>query len=505
VVFSIVKIYDPVYNRKIRVLDFFLDLYFSFFFTLLPYYFRDNAQSAQMQAYRRAEDIGRDPNSVEAAFLDRLEGYMYSIVAAIITAIFTTPLKLIIFSRVLIKEAECRERILDQAEMKYIMGDNIYAVKYRHKLEKAMMSLRVIFLFMKNKTYIQDQPIHSLNDNDNDSNLYDNNPGFITGSNIESELVPGSNRKYSKAALLGRKMITQAFTNKNRPKRSRQFSIPDADYYNNGNFKFNGDDNNVNNKMNLKNDYENVNTTFNQKIEIKSNRLDTKQDKEIICLYSVPKLISQVDLPTESDNVDENVYRKNSGIDYYTEICLTISNEHCFSYPVDEKIIKEKSKKATRTKLEIEMKSRTFQNVSKWNALITCYELSITPKYTFNISIETSTKAAYYIKVFLILCLYGVINVYLLFYIQAINEKYGEKFVTIVINPLISMIVVSIVISATILIFLRTILVYFFGKYMYAKKATSVIAFLFDILVPIEIRNHHKAVLMFLKLNKHLD
>jgi len=51
-IFSIFNIYDPIYNRKIRTMDFFFSIYLTFFFTLLPFNVTDNSQLVDMMANR---------------------------------------------------------------------------------------------------------------------------------------------------------------------------------------------------------------------------------------------------------------------------------------------------------------------------------------------------------------------------------------------------------------------------------------------------------------------
>lgn len=64
---SILNIYDPVYNRKIRVMDFFLIIYLSFFFTLLPFYMTDNSQLMELAANRSIQNRNKNVDDLNAS------------------------------------------------------------------------------------------------------------------------------------------------------------------------------------------------------------------------------------------------------------------------------------------------------------------------------------------------------------------------------------------------------------------------------------------------------
>lgn len=65
-IIAIMNIYDPIYNRKIRVLDFFLKTYLAFFFTLLPFYVTDNSQLIDLAAKRSIINRNKSINDIEA-------------------------------------------------------------------------------------------------------------------------------------------------------------------------------------------------------------------------------------------------------------------------------------------------------------------------------------------------------------------------------------------------------------------------------------------------------
>jgi len=59
-------IYSPYYARTLRVLDFFLSVYLSFFFTLLPFYYTDNSQLVEMAKNRSIQNRNKNINDVSA-------------------------------------------------------------------------------------------------------------------------------------------------------------------------------------------------------------------------------------------------------------------------------------------------------------------------------------------------------------------------------------------------------------------------------------------------------
>jgi len=57
-------IYDPIYNRNIRTLDFFFDILLSLFLTLLPFYVTDNQQLMEMASTRSIQDRNKSINDM---------------------------------------------------------------------------------------------------------------------------------------------------------------------------------------------------------------------------------------------------------------------------------------------------------------------------------------------------------------------------------------------------------------------------------------------------------
>ena len=66
-ILSIFNIYDPIYNRKLRTMDFFLIIYLSFFFTLLPFYMTDNSQLIEMAANRSIHSRNKTVNDLQTS------------------------------------------------------------------------------------------------------------------------------------------------------------------------------------------------------------------------------------------------------------------------------------------------------------------------------------------------------------------------------------------------------------------------------------------------------
>ena len=67
-ILSIFTIYDPHYNRKVRTLDFFLNIYLTFFFTLFPYYAGDNPELTAMAANRSIQNRNKGVNDLKVQF-----------------------------------------------------------------------------------------------------------------------------------------------------------------------------------------------------------------------------------------------------------------------------------------------------------------------------------------------------------------------------------------------------------------------------------------------------
>ena len=54
-----------MYSRKVRTMDFFLTIYLTFFFTLLPFYVSDNSQLADLAANRSIQNRNKSVNDLQ--------------------------------------------------------------------------------------------------------------------------------------------------------------------------------------------------------------------------------------------------------------------------------------------------------------------------------------------------------------------------------------------------------------------------------------------------------
>ena len=60
-------IYSPYYGRTLRVMDFFLAIYLSFFFQLLPLYYTDNSELLDMAAERSIKNRNKRVGDLEVS------------------------------------------------------------------------------------------------------------------------------------------------------------------------------------------------------------------------------------------------------------------------------------------------------------------------------------------------------------------------------------------------------------------------------------------------------
>ena len=61
------EVFSPIYNRKIRVLDFFLQINLKLLFTLIPFYMTDNNELIDLQVRRSIKDKNRTIDSLTVA------------------------------------------------------------------------------------------------------------------------------------------------------------------------------------------------------------------------------------------------------------------------------------------------------------------------------------------------------------------------------------------------------------------------------------------------------
>ncbi len=60
---SIINI-GSTYNRSLRVLDFFLKIYMTFFFSLVPFVMKDNSKLIENMTKRDIKDFGKDIDDI---------------------------------------------------------------------------------------------------------------------------------------------------------------------------------------------------------------------------------------------------------------------------------------------------------------------------------------------------------------------------------------------------------------------------------------------------------
>jgi hypothetical protein len=107
-----------------------------------------------------------------------------------------------------------------------------------------------------------------------------------------------------------------------------------------------------------------------------------------------------------------------------------------------------------------------------------------------------------WIKFLLITGLYIFIWLYSSVIILRIYQSYGNNFFKICVMPLISMIFIQMVVVANIMIFLSSVLSFYWGNFFYSMNKFSILKFIFSLLVPLLVQNHHKAILMYRNIIK---
>lgn len=63
-IFSILTIYHPGYNRPLRIMDYFLQIYFTFFFTFMRFYMFGNPKADAFKDDRSIKNRGRNINDI---------------------------------------------------------------------------------------------------------------------------------------------------------------------------------------------------------------------------------------------------------------------------------------------------------------------------------------------------------------------------------------------------------------------------------------------------------
>jgi len=177
----------------------------------------------------------------------------------------------------------------------------------------------------------------------------------------------------------------------------------------------------------------------------------------------------------------------------YTEVNMQIEKcELCYHAA---KINKYKLKKKLIT-----IKKRGFLFPSNIN-IFTCNQITI-----INIAkldyITGLIKTG--IKTLIILFLYLYIWVYLMVFIQSIYKQYGKNIIKICIMPLISMLVIKLAITFNVMMFMTTLILYFWGDYYLNTIKLPIISMvIFKGLVPPLAFHHYSALKLFRELIKN--
>jgi hypothetical protein len=68
-IFSIFTIFHPLYNRKLRVMDFFLSVYLTFFFTFLRFHTFGNPEADKFKNDRSIQNRAKNLNDIKYDFI----------------------------------------------------------------------------------------------------------------------------------------------------------------------------------------------------------------------------------------------------------------------------------------------------------------------------------------------------------------------------------------------------------------------------------------------------
>jgi len=148
----------------------------------------------------------------------------------------------------------------------------------------------------------------------------------------------------------------------------------------------------------------------------------------------------------------------------------------------------------------IDVKKRGFLFPSKLN-IFSCNQISITNINKLDyISELIRTGIRTSIIIFLYLCMWF----YLMVFIQSIYKQYGKNIIKICVMPLISMIIIKLLISFNVMIFMTTVILYFWGDYfLNTIKLPFIMMVIFNGLVPPLAFHHYIALKLFRVLTKN--
>lgn len=156
-------------------MDFILHIYLSLFFSLLPFYYTNNAQLDALKNNRDVKLINSPIALITVTTKQILSGFEYSILSTILTLIIIVPLNLLFYSDVLKDEAKKIEFSINKIE--YKLKNTAYGIT--HKLKMMIIKLRVIFAFVNRINCIPLEAIsltlsHTMHSSTNEIFLKDN-------------------------------------------------------------------------------------------------------------------------------------------------------------------------------------------------------------------------------------------------------------------------------------------------------------------------------------------
>jgi len=147
-----------------------------------------------------------------------------------------------------------------------------------------------------------------------------------------------------------------------------------------------------------------------------------------------------------------------------------------------------------------EIKKRNYIFPSNKN-IFSCQQVSITNPPVFEyLAILIKSQ----IKTLIIIFIYLFIWLYLMVFIQSIYKQYGKNIIEICIMPLLSMLIIKLLITINLMLFITTIILYFWGDYfMNTLKLPFITMILFKGLVSPLAFHHYTALKIFRELIKN--
>ncbi len=142
------------------------------------------------------------------------------------------------------------------------------------------------------------------------------------------------------------------------------------------------------------------------------------------------------------------------------------------------------------------------RNALNSDLFIVHYNLSFIPQ-----KIEQNkkiTKLRKSIKIIISLSLIFILLSYMIKFISASYENYGNRFFSLWILPIMLMIFSNLVVVEILMICFFTFLVNLWGRQVYFNKRKSVIHFIINYVVPKEITVVHKSILEFREIYKRI-